>query len=184
MTEFFDLRNRDGSKTGEIKARAQVHRDGDLHGTAHVWILRPNGSSFDLLLQKRSDCKDAYPGCWDTSSAGHLPAGSDFLESALRELEEELGLRVPQESLRLIGYQFRFDREIFRGEPFVDNEYAAIYLLPMDVPRDAFHLQVEEVADVRYFPIDWILDHLQDPAFVHCLYPDELRMIIEAYSSL
>ena len=88
MSEYFDLRREDGSKTGVVKERALVHRDGDLHGTAHVWILRPSGSGFDVLLQKRSMEKDAYPGCWDISSAGHLPAGSDFRESALRELGE------------------------------------------------------------------------------------------------
>ena len=46
----------------------------------------------ELLLQKRSQQKDSYPGCYDISSAGHSPAGVDFIPSALRELKEELGL--------------------------------------------------------------------------------------------
>jgi len=184
MAEFFDLRNRDGTKTGVVKERTLVHRDGDLHGTAHVWILRPNGEKFDLLMQKRSDCKDAYPGCWDTSSAGHLPAGSDFLESALRELEEELGLTAQPENLYFIGYRNRSDRAYFRGEPFLDNEYAAVYLLIRNVQRDELHLQEEEVADAQYFPIDWIFEHWDSPDFVHCLYQDELRIISAAYRTL
>lgn len=30
--------------------------------------------------------KDGFPGFYDTSSAGHIPAGEDYLESAVREL--------------------------------------------------------------------------------------------------
>ncbi len=36
--EMLDLRNRDGSLTGEVKERSLVHRDGDLHGTVHIWL--------------------------------------------------------------------------------------------------------------------------------------------------
>ncbi len=32
--------------------------------------------------------KDSFAGCYDISSAGHIPAGQDYLESALRELKE------------------------------------------------------------------------------------------------
>ena len=38
--ELLDLRNEDGSLTGEKKERALVHRDGDLHGTSHLWLVR------------------------------------------------------------------------------------------------------------------------------------------------
>ena len=56
-----------------------------------------------MLLQKRSREKDAFPGCYDISSAGHIPAGDGFVESALRELEEELGIRAEPSELVRIG---------------------------------------------------------------------------------
>ena len=56
---------------------------------------REDRRSADVLLQKRSENKDSFPGSYDISSAGHIPSGVDFLESALRELEEELGIPVP-----------------------------------------------------------------------------------------
>ena len=43
-------------------------------------------------MQKRSLRKNSFPGCYDVSSAGHIKAGDDYLESALRELSEELGI--------------------------------------------------------------------------------------------
>ena len=77
--EFLDIRDKNGNPTGEVKERSLVHADGDIHGTSHVWIVRKNEKgSYDLLLQKRSENKDAFPGCYDISSAGHLPAGQDY----------------------------------------------------------------------------------------------------------
>ena len=37
--------------------------------------------------------KESFPGMYDTSSAGHIPAGEEPLPSALRELSEELGMK-------------------------------------------------------------------------------------------
>ena len=180
MAEYFDLRNEDGSRTGEVKERALVHLEGDLHGTAHVWIARMDSDGPALLLQKRSRTKDAYPGCWDVSSAGHLPAGSDFLESALRELAEELGLCAQPEELRFIGFRHRFARCFFHGRPFLDNEYAAVYLLLRAVNPAKLRLQTEEVEAVRFFPLHEILAQLETPSFHHCLYRDELDMVAAA----
>ena len=84
--EFLDIRDKNGNPTGEVKERSLVHADGDIHGTSHVWIVRKNEKgSYDLLLQKRSENKDAFPGCYDISSAGHLPAGQDYLSLELRQ---------------------------------------------------------------------------------------------------
>mgnify|MGYP002543043038 CR=1 FL=1 len=88
--EFFDILDENGNKTGKIKERSLVHEDGDIHGTVHIWIRRKTEKGYDLLLQKRSKEKDSFPGCYDISSAGHISAGDEPLETALRELEEEL----------------------------------------------------------------------------------------------
>jgi isopentenyldiphosphate isomerase len=47
-----------------------------------------------VFLQKRSLAKDSAPGCWDSSCSGHLDAGEDYPAAAVRELGEEIGLRV------------------------------------------------------------------------------------------
>ena len=90
--ECFALRREDGSLTGEIKLRALVHRDGDLHGASHVFLARLRGERAELLLQKRSAQKDSFPGLYDISAAGHLDPGEDFAAAARRELAEELGV--------------------------------------------------------------------------------------------
>ena len=59
----------------------------------HKPALHKNKPAYELLLQKRSHDKDSFPDCYDISSAGHVPAGSSVLDSAIRELSEELGIK-------------------------------------------------------------------------------------------
>ena len=106
--EMFDVIDENGNKTGSIKERGVVHREGALHATAHIWIARENEkSSYDILLQKRSSIKDSHPGCYDISSAGHICAGDSVLESALRELREDLGIDAKSEHLKEFGIQYK-----------------------------------------------------------------------------
>lgn len=100
MMELFDIVDENGEPTGVIKERSKVHADGDLHRTSHVWIVKDNlKGGLDILLQKRSQDKDSFPGCYDISSAGHIPAGAGYIDSAIRELKEELGIDAAVEEL-------------------------------------------------------------------------------------
>ena len=57
--ELIDIRDEEGRPTGRIKDREEIHRDGDLHATSHVWIVDNQKDSCRILLQKRSMDKDA-----------------------------------------------------------------------------------------------------------------------------
>ena len=77
MMEYLDLVDEKGNPTGEIVSRNAAHREGLLHRTAHVWIVRECDGRTQILLQKRSMKKESFPGLFDTSSAGHIPSGCD-----------------------------------------------------------------------------------------------------------
>lgn len=104
--EIFDIVDEKGIPTGETIERTQAHEKGVRHRTAHIWIVREQDGKVQLLLQKRSAEKDSFPGRFDTSSAGHIQAGDEPEESAIRELHEELGIRAAKEDLTFAG---RFD---------------------------------------------------------------------------
>ena len=89
--ELFDVIDSKGNPAGQIVSREKAHAEGIPHRTAHIWIIRKKEGRVQILLQKRSQNKDSFPGKFDTSSAGHIQAGDEPLESALRELKEELG---------------------------------------------------------------------------------------------
>lgn len=150
--ERLDVLTKSGEKTGISKPRGEVHRDGDYHRAVHVWIFVE--STQQLLLQRRSSCKDSWPDLWDISSAGHISAGDSSLITARRELEEELGVTLPKDAFELI---FVFLQECVTNDgKFINNEYNDVYLVTTidPIPLEAFTLQETEVSAVKYIAYD------------------------------
>ncbi|PWA41592.1 hypothetical protein CTI12_AA552640 [Artemisia annua] len=132
--------------------KSAVHRDGDYHRAVHVWIFAE--STQQLLLQKRADCKDSWPGLWDISSAGHVSAGDTSLITARRELQEELGVTLPNDAFELL---FVFLQECVTNDgKFIDNEFDDVYLVTTldPIPLEAFTLQESEVSAVKYISVE------------------------------
>lgn len=180
--EYFDIRRKDGTPTGEVKERGRVHEDGDIHGTSHVWIVRRNEEgTLELLLQKRSENKDAFPGCYDISSAGHLPAGQDYLPSAIRELSEELGIEASEEDLIFLGVHEGFSEENFYGKPFVNHEISHVYLYEKEVDIGSLILQKEEVDSVKWMSVEACCREVRRHNPEYCLFLKELEMIKNYY---
>uniref|UniRef100_A0ACD5YUL8 Uncharacterized protein n=1 Tax=Avena sativa TaxID=4498 RepID=A0ACD5YUL8_AVESA len=146
--ERLDVLTAAGDKTGVSKPRSEVHRDGDFHRAVHVWIY--SESTGELLLQRRADCKDSWPGKWDISSAGHISAGDSSLSSARRELHEELGIKLPVDAFELIFVHL--EECVINNGTFINNEYCDVYLVTTlsPIPLEAFTLQESEVSAVKY----------------------------------
>lgn len=181
--EILDVVDEQGRPTGRRVERTFAHANGVRHRTAHVWLVRRREGRLQVLLQKRSAEKDSYPGCYDISSAGHIPAGADFVPSALRELQEELGVRAAPGQLRYCGQRrFAFD-QIFHGRPFHDNQVSNVYLLWWDWEPGQFSLQAEEVAEVRWFDFADCLQKVERNEIPHCIFLEELEMVQAAAQS-
>ncbi|GLT38246.1 hypothetical protein SLA2020_125070 [Shorea laevis] len=164
--EHLDVLTKTGEKTGISKPRRDVHLDGDYHRAVHVWIFAE--STQELLLQKRADCKDSWPGLWDISSAGHISSGDSSLITAQRELHEELGLILPKDAFESI---FTFLQEcVINDGKFINNEFNDVYLVTIldPIPLEAFTLQETEVSTVKYIHYEEYQSLLakEDPEFV------------------
>lgn len=176
--ELFDIRNPDGSPSGIVRERGIVHREGSLHATAHIWVVRENDKSgYDVLLQKRSACKDSNPGYYDISAAGHLPAGDDYLPSAVRELAEELGMTAEEEELQYVGIHHGGFEDVFYGKPFKDDELSAVYVYGRPVQADKLQLQESEVEEVIWIDYEECRKRIADGTLKNCIYADEFEMV-------
>ncbi|MDD3253219.1 MAG: NUDIX domain-containing protein [Lachnospiraceae bacterium] len=176
--ELFDVRTEDGAVTGVVRERGVAHRDGSLHGTAHIWVVRERADGhFEVLLQKRSAGKDSYPGCYDISAAGHVMAGDDFSETAVRELFEELGIVGEPEQLTFVGYHKGYCESEFYGKPFRDAELSALYVYREPVVLEELRLQPEEVESVVWMDYDEVLDRVRKGSMPTCIYEDEFVML-------
>lgn len=175
--EWLDIVDEDGNPTGETVERSRAHREGIRHRTAHVWLARLSEGRPQVLLQKRSQDKDSHPGMYDMSSGGHIPAGVDYLPSAIRELKEELGIDAEEEELLYCGTRRFFWQGNFHGQPFLDHQVSRVYLLWKD-PSD-FILQEEEVESVRWMDFEECVSRVKDGTLPNCIALEELEMLRE-----
>jgi 16S rRNA (adenine1518-N6/adenine1519-N6)-dimethyltransferase len=86
--EIFDVVDKSDRVT-RTATRHEVHTQKLLHRAVHIFVFNRTG---ELFLQRRSRLKDVHPLRWDSSAAGHLNAGDDYDGTAVRELQEELGV--------------------------------------------------------------------------------------------
>lgn len=86
--EMFDVCDEHDRVIGTAP-RSKVHAEGLLHRAVHIFVLNSRG---ELLLQRRSATKDQSPLKLTSSASGHLGAGENYLDAAIREMQEEIGL--------------------------------------------------------------------------------------------
>jgi len=82
--ELFDVVDGNDKPTGIKLNKESVHQDGTLHRCIAVYVFDANG---DLLIQNH------HSGFYDHTVGGHVSAGEDYLPAAIRETEEEIGLK-------------------------------------------------------------------------------------------
>lgn len=177
--EYLDILNENGEKTGIVKERKAVHSNGDLHGTVHIWIARkkPSGKGFQILLQKRCKTKDSHPGCFDTSSAGHIEAGGEPCESALRELKEELGIEASEKELLYLFSQRTHNEGVFYGKKFIDNQISHVYLFKREVKISSLKLQRSEIETVMWMDYEAVYKKLKASDKGYCINIEEFEKL-------
>ena len=148
--EIFDVVN-ERDEVIDRKPRSEVHARGLLHRAIHVLVFNSRG---EIFLQKRSMQKDRQPGVWDSSCSGHVDSGENYDETAVRELGEELGLKVSAPLQKL----FKID-----ACAETDAEFVWIYRCESDGP---FQLHPDEIETGGWFAPDkvsgWIALRPQD----------------------
>ena len=175
--ELFDVIDSKGNPTGQIVSREKAHAEGIMHRTAHIWIIREMDGRVQILLQKRSQNKDSFPGKFDTSSAGHIQAGDEPLESALRELKEELGISAAPEQLYFAGtFPISFVKE-FYGKVFRDEEVAFVYIYKEPVNTEELILQKEEVETVQWFDLEEVCEECEKHRDIFCVPVEGLKLV-------
>ncbi|MCT4612520.1 MAG: NUDIX domain-containing protein [Clostridia bacterium] len=145
--EYVDILDELGNLTGEKISKKEAHKIGLWHRSVWIYILNSNN---EILLQKRADSKDAFPGVWDLSVAGHVSAGETYEEAAVREISEEIGIEVNPSKLKLIDTI----KDVWQMDGIDNKEYTNIYFVELDIRVGDLILQVEEVSEAKFISID------------------------------
>ncbi|NAS11734.1 NUDIX hydrolase [Poritiphilus flavus] len=147
MDELIDILDENGRPTGKTAMKSEAHKKGWPHPTVHIWFYTANGQ---VLLQQRGEHKDTHPLLWDVSVAGHIGAGEEARESAVRETQEEIGLKISEADLEPIGV-FKSYHE--HREDLIDFEFHHTFLAELKVPLSSLRKQQSEVESLDLVPL-------------------------------
>lgn len=155
MQEFFDVINEKGDYTGEVETREKCHKEGIWHKAVAVFVIN---SKNQVLLQKRSALKKAWPNMWDISAGGHVLSKEFGFQSIIREIKEELGVEINSKDILFIGATIS-NKE---NENMKDNHFNEYYIVNKDIDISKLNLQKEEVSDVKWFEMNEIVERINN----------------------
>ncbi len=147
----------------EPKTRKEVHENGYWHRISHIWIIN---SEKQILCQKRSILKDINPGKWEAHFGGHVAAGEEYVDNAVKETKEEVGIDRKKEDMIFVKtYAYQKDKE-FQG----------IFYTKWDGDITTLVLEKEEVEKIAWMNIEELKKIFDEnnPIWVHDRYGKDL----------
>lgn len=130
-TEWVDIVNEQNEVIAQ-SSRQQMRAQRLRHRATYIVVHNGMGK---ILVQRRTDTKDYYPGWLDATAGGVVQSGENVLDSARREAEEELGIA---------GVPFA-EHGLFYFEEDQCRIWGALFSC---VSHGPFALQEDEVAEV------------------------------------
>jgi isopentenyldiphosphate isomerase len=155
---LINVLDENGIPTGEVKTKREIHEQGLWHNAAHVWIYNSHG---EVLLQLRAKDKDSYPGLWDISVAGHTDSGETPIQSAVREMKEEIGLHLDFGKLEPDGVYII--SQPIEGTTWQDNEIGHVFFYQYNGSVDDLTMPDGEVEKLEFIPVDKFESEVNDP---------------------
>lgn len=150
------------------ETRKYTHSNGLWHRTSHVFIIDGKGN---ILCQQRSLKKDQSPGKWEPFFGGHLTAGVSYVDGALIELKEELGIDIVKDNLvEYIVYKY-----------FHSKEFCGVHYTIWVGDSDTLKIEKDEVEKVEWIPIQDVLKHYspdKDPKWTQIGYEKDLLIFL------
>jgi isopentenyl-diphosphate delta-isomerase len=138
----------DGNIIGE-ETRENIHRGGLLHREVHVWFYTPKG---EIVFQRRSKNKDTYPGLLDATVGGHVEIGDDYEYAALKEIEEETGIRASKDDLTFI--QIMKGKSHDHATGMTNNVIRAVYAFRYEGGIGSLKVEKEEAVGFEKWPFE------------------------------
>lgn len=164
MGEIFDVYDVRRNKVNKLHERGVKLLEGDYRLVVHIWIINENG---EILIQKRVKNK-SYGGMWDCSAGGCATKGHTSITTAVREVEEEIGIKVLEEELERIC-------TLQCSDVFDD-----IYIVRKNIKIEDVKIQIEEVEDVKIVTYKEIQSLLAEGQFVRYKYLNYFKEILES----
>lgn len=161
--EILDVVDENLRKTGKTIIRGKEYcQKGEYLLSVDVWIFNSKG---EILLSKRSAEKDHYPLMWEVTG-GSVKSGEEPIDAMVREVAEEIGVKVEKEEASLV--------KIFKREE--TSKFIHIYKIVKDIAIESLEFSDGEVVDAKWVTIEEYHKMDAHGEIVPCAYFDELKI--------
>ena len=142
MSELIDVYNNKKERTGKIveRKRGASLEKGEYIISVTCWIINKDGKI--LLTQRKTDKHNG--GMWEPTT-GLVVSGENSLQGIIRELNEEIGIRINPSEIKLI-------KEIIEERTDI-NFFRDIYLIRKDIDLNTLKYKDGEVVNAKYVTI-------------------------------
>ncbi len=149
--ELLRVVDKDGNNTNTILEREELHNRSLLHNEVTIYVIN---NKKEVLLQKRSPNRRFCPNKLGVV-AGHVSYNENPSRSAIRELKEEIGLRINRNDLYVLC-----DKYVVK-ERF-NNHYMYSFYTVSDKKEEEFKVQREELSYVKWYKIEQVIDMIKN----------------------
>lgn len=150
IKQLLNVVDNTGNIVGE-ETRENIHSKGLLHREIHVLILDKDNK---IVFQHRDKNKDTFPDLLDAAVGGHVELGDDFITTAVKEIEEETGVKVTKSELKLIRITKSKSRDSVTG--MTNNAIRAIYCYKFPGSIDQLRAESGSGSGFESYSLDYL----------------------------
>ncbi|AIO19475.1 Isopentenyl-diphosphate Delta-isomerase [Candidatus Izimaplasma bacterium HR1] len=151
--EIFDLYDENFNLLEHKMERGTSNEKGEYHLVVHIWIKTRDGK---YLIQQRNKLTDRIPYQW-AATGGAAVSGDDSIKTAIKETEEELGIRLKANQFELLTRYY--------CEDGIANFITDLYIVKEEILIKELKLDKVEVRDVAYKTMPEIKDMIKNNQF-------------------
>ena len=148
MAETWDIVDEQDNVIKQV-TRDEARTSLFLHRSITIFIFNTKG---EIFVHKRTTTKDIYPGMYDMACGGGVGAGETYETAAIREVQEEFGIKDPK-----LEFLFKM-----RYKSDADNIFIKVYKTVYD---GKITLQKEEIVSGEFMSMKALKELMQKEEF-------------------
>ncbi len=169
--EPIEVLDKEGTPTGEIGILDDVVGRGLWCRSTHVWLIN---SKQEIYIQQRSFKMFNNPGKWGEAGGGYITAGHSALQTAQKEIQEELSLNVPINKFENLGEIKQIEK---RRDDKVTRQLVTVYLAEVDFEeKDVVHA-MHDVIDGRFVYFKDLKENIDKKTIDFIDHADEIELV-------
>ncbi len=165
-----------GNSTGQVGMLDDVVGQGLWCRSTHVWLIN---SKQEIYIQQRSFKMFNNPGKWGEAGGGYVTSGHTTLETARKEIQEELGLNIKEDKFENLGEIKQIEK---RRDGKITRQFVTVYLVGVDFDEsDVVHGE-HDVIDGKFIYFKDLKNNIDKKTIDFIDHPEEIDLVFSSLS--